>query len=333
MSRKIVVIGSLNLDLVAKVARMPAEGETLTGLGFATYPGGKGANQAVAAALLGGDVVMVGRVGKDGFGEQLRGALHGAGVDTSCVREVAGSSGTAVILVTPFGGNSIVVIPGANGTISPQELELHAEVIEGASIVLAQLEVPLETVVRAAELAAARGVPFVLDPAPAQGLPPEFLKNVTWLTPNETETMILLQSLGHEWNGNLEDEAGIAEAAVKLLATGVRNVILKLSGRGVYLRGVDVVGHFVDAAKVQVVDTTAAGDTFNGAFAYALTEGAEPSDAARFACFAAAISVTRPGAQPSMPHLEEVRALIQAIGPPDGDVLREFPVQLVQDEG
>jgi ribokinase len=330
MSRKIVVIGSLNLDLVAKVARMPTEGETLTGLGFATYPGGKGANQAVAAALLGGDVAMVGRVGTDNFGEQLREALNGAGVNSSCVRETPGSSGTAVILVTPGGANSIVVIPGANGAISPQELDLHAGVIEGASIVLAQLEVPLETVVHAAELAATHGVPFVLDPAPAQGLPLELLKNVTWLTPNETETMILLQSLGHEWNGDLEDEAGIAEAAEKLLATGVRNVILKLSSRGVYLRGRDVVGRFVDAPKVKVVDTTAAGDTFNGAFAYALTEKADPVDAARFACFAAAVSVTRPGAQPSMPHLDEVRALIKAIGPPDGEVLREFPVQLGQ---
>ena len=333
MPRKIVVIGSLNLDLVAKVPRMPMEGETLTGLGFATYPGGKGANQAVAAAFLGGDVVMVGRVGTDSFGAQLREALNRAGVDSSHVRETPGSSGTAVILVTPVGANSIVVIPGANGAISPQELDSHAGVIEGASIVLAQLELPIETVMHAAELATAHGVPFVLDPAPAQGLPLEFLKHVTWLTPNETETMILLQSLGHQWNGDLEDDAGIAEAAEKLLATGVQNVILKLSSRGVYLRGRDVAGRFVDAAKVQVVDTTAAGDTFNGAFAYALTQKADPADAARFACFAAAISVTRSGAQPSMPHLDEVRALIKAIGSPDGDVLREFQVQLIQDEG
>ncbi len=330
MSRKIVVIGSLNLDLVAKVSRMPTEGETLPGMGFTTYPGGKGANQAVAAALLGGDVAIVGRVGTDGFGKQLRDALNGTGMDTSCVHETAGSSGVAVILVTPHGGNSIVVIPGANGVLSAQELELHAGMIESANIVLAQLEIPIETVVRAAELTAAGGVTFVLDPAPAQGLPAELLKNVTWLTPNETETIALLHSLGYEWNGHTADEVGIADAAEKLLATGVRNVILKLSGRGVYLRGRDVPGRFVDAVKVQAVDTTAAGDSFNGAFAYALAEGAEPVEAARFACAAAAVSVTRPGAQPSMPRLGEVRALLAAAALHDETPPHEFSVRFAQ---
>ncbi|MDE1155369.1 MAG: ribokinase [Acidobacteriaceae bacterium] len=303
---KIVVVGSLNLDLVASVPRMPAEGETMLGGNFATYPGGKGANQAVAAARLGGSVSMVGRLGQDGFAQQLREALGAAQVDMHAVLEVAGASGTAVILVTPQGHNSIVVIPGANHGLTPEALEIHRALLRDASVLLAQLEVPLETVERLGALAAEFGIPFVLDPAPAQALSPAILRTVTWLTPNETETAILLRHLG------VEDAASGAEAAAeKLLASGVRNVILKLGEKGVYLAGADVRPQFVKPFRVQAVDSTAAGDAFNGGFAYALMQGMEPVEAARFACAVAAVSVTRAGAQPSMPVLSEVLALLE----------------------
>jgi ribokinase len=308
--KSIVVVGSLNLDLVAYISRMPAEGETLTGNDFATFPGGKGANQAVAAARLGANVSMVGRLGDDGFGEQLRQALKKDNVDATAVLSVDKPTGSAVILVTDKGGNSIVVIPGANHALTPAELDKHASVLQSASVVLAQLEVPMETVVRLGEIAAEHDIPFILDPAPAQELPAELLKNVTWITPNETETQLLLGYLGQPMGNEIADEASASIAADRLLATGVRNVILKLGSRGVYLKGADVDGVRVQPFQVQAVDTTAAGDAFNGGFAYALTQGETPAEAARFACAVAAVSVTRAGAQPSMPTLEDVTKLL-----------------------
>jgi len=308
--KSIVVVGSLNLDLVAYISRMPAEGETLTGNDFATFPGGKGANQAVAAARLGANVSMVGRLGDDGFGEQLRQALKKDNVDATAVLSVDKPTGTAVILVTDKGGNSIVVIPGANHALTPAELDKHASVLQSASVVLAQLEIPMETVVRLGEIAAEHDIPFILDPAPAQELPAELLKNVTWITPNETETQLLLGYLGQPMGNEIADEASASIAADRLLATGVRNVILKLGSRGVYLKGADVDGVRVQPFQVQAVDTTAAGDAFNGGFAYALTQGETPAKAARFACAVAAVSVTRAGAQPSMPTLEDVTKLL-----------------------
>jgi ribokinase len=308
--KSIVVVGSLNLDLVAYISRMPAEGETLTGNDFATFPGGKGANQAVAAARLGANVSMVGRLGDDGFGEQLRQALKKDNVDATDVLSVDKPTGSAVILVTDKGGNSIVVIPGANHALTPAELDKHASVLQSASVVLAQLEVPMETVVRLGEIAAEHDIPFILDPAPAQELPAELLKNVTWITPNETEMQLLLGYLGQPMGNEIADETSASIAADRLLATGVRNVILKLGSRGVYLKGADVDGVRVQPFQVQAVDTTAAGDAFNGGFAYALTQGETPAEAARFACAVAAVSVTRAGAQPSMPTLEDVTKLL-----------------------
>lgn len=305
--KNIVVVGSINLDLVAQVARMPQEGETMLGEEFATYPGGKGANQAVAAARLGAKTVMVGRLGDDLFATQLQAALESAGVDASAVKRIPGPSGSAVILVTKAGGNSIVVIPGANAELQPEDLEQHRALFAEAGVILAQLEVPLETVERLAQIAGELNVPLVLDPAPAQALSAETLKHTTWLTPNETETQILLSGL----DGN-EEGLGQAEAAAeRLLATGVRNVILKMGERGVYLAGADVESCYVQPYRVQAVDTTAAGDAFNGGFAYALTQGMAPREAAQFACAVAAVSVTRHGAQPSMPTLEEVNLLQQ----------------------
>jgi ribokinase len=309
--KKIVVVGSINLDLVAYVPRMPAEGETIVGNDFATYPGGKGANQAVAAARLGGDVVMIGRLGQDHFAKQLLQALEDAGVNTACVLNVAKPSGSAVILVTAEGGNSIVVIPGANHQLHAADLDQHLDALRGAAVILAQLEIPIDTVQHLGELAATLCVPFILDPAPAQALSPNILRNVTWLTPNESETSNILTHLGYPMEDLLGDDA-ISAASERLLATGARNVILKLGSRGVYLSGKDVPSTYIAPYRVDAVDTTAAGDAFNGGFAYGLTQGMPPVEAARFACAVAAISVTRAGAQPSMPTLAEVNTLTSA---------------------
>lgn len=309
--KKIVVVGSINLDLVTYVPRMPAEGETIVADNFATYPGGKGANQAVAAARLGGEVVMIGRVGEDEFGKQLMRDLMGAGVDTQAVLSAPKPSGSAVILVTPHGGNSIVVIPGANHELRAVDLDQHRDTLQAAAVILAQLEIPIETVERLGELAAALGVPFILDPAPAQALSPNILRNVTWLTPNESETSSILRDLGYPMD-QLVGQDAISAASEHLLAAGVRNVILKLGSRGVYLAGKDVASTHIAPYHVEAVDTTAAGDAFNGGFAYGLTHGISPIESARFACAVAAISVTRAGAQPSMPTLAEVSALTGA---------------------
>ena len=310
MKKKIVVVGSINLDLVATVSHMPGIGETLMGEGFATYSGGKGANQAVAASRLGAEVAMVGHLGNDLFAERLRHGLNEAGVNTEHVRQVDEPSGCAVILVIPQGGNSIVVIPGANSSLRPEHLEEHVELLRSAGVILAQLEVPLETVQRLGRLAAQLHIPFVLDPAPAQMLSAELLQTVTWLTPNESETRSILKDLNHPIADDTIDDDALPIVASRILATGVRNIILKLGTRGIYLAGKDVPTSFIPTYQVQAVDTTAAGDAFNGGFAYALTQGMEPLDAARFACAVAAVSVTRVGAQPSMPTLSQVEELL-----------------------
>jgi len=302
MRKKIVVVGSINLDLVASVQRMPVAGETITGQAFSTYPGGKGANQAVGAAKLGGNVVMIGRLGEDVFAPQLLDALASVGIATHCVENVAGPSGSAVIMVTPEGNNSIVVIPGANDALQPEQLDLDE--LRSAALILSQLEIPLPTVERLAHLAAEFGVPFMLDPAPARSLPQSLLQNVTWLTPNESETQILLHHLGG--GESIQPEA----AAKHLLNTGIRNVILKMGSKGVFLSGSDVTSTYLPSFRVEAVDTTAAGDAFNGGFAYALTEGMKPIEAARFANAVAAISVTQVGAQPSMSVLVEVETML-----------------------
>jgi ribokinase len=306
MPKSIVVVGSINLDLVARVNRIPDRGETLTGLDFSTYCGGKGANQAVALARLGAPARMIGKLGDDGFAKQLRDGLEHAGVDISCLQYTTGSSGTALITTSAEGDNTIVVSPGANGKLLPEDLELHREHITHASMVLGQLEIPSETTECLGRLARSAGIPFILDPAPAYPLSPDLLQNVTWLTPNETEAQLLLQA---HFPGL--PPCSPPEAAKHLLELGVKNVILKLGARGVYLAGADVESTYVDAFHVHVVDTTAAGDAFNGAFAFALSENKmAPRDAAHFACAVAALSVTRAGAQTSMPDLAACEAFI-----------------------
>jgi ribokinase len=306
MQRSIVVVGSLNLDLVARVDRFPALGETIVGLDFQTHCGGKGANQAVALARLGASVKMIGKLGSDPFAAQLRDSADRAGIDTSYVENVPGSSGIALITISIDGNNTILIIPGANGSLLPEDIDRHREQLANASMVLGQLEIPSETTEYLGQVVHSLGIPFLLDPAPAYALSQELVRCVTWLTPNETETMLLLGI-----DPSAQSSYSAPEAAERLLGLGVRNVILKLGGRGVYLAGKDVDPAFVRSYPVAPVDTTGAGDAFNGAFAFALVDlEMTPKKAAEFACCAAALSVTKAGAQASMPTLAECESFL-----------------------
>jgi ribokinase len=305
MQKPIVVVGSINLDLVANTDRIPQVGETVIGRSFTTFFGGKGANQAVAAARLGYPVSMVGNVGDDAFGTQLRNGLADAGVNTEYVATVEGSSGTALITTGRNGENSIVVVPGANAHLTPKSLERAALFLKQAGFILAQLEIPLETIEYLAEFAERNDIPFMLDPAPARALPASLLNRVSWLTPNETETRELLRA-------NLEDSEQSANAAAdQLLSRGVKNVVLKLGSRGCVVAKASQSKHLIPAFSVKAIDTTAAGDAFNAGFAVALLRGYSAFDSGVFASAVAAISVTRPGAQPSMPQVDEVEKFLQ----------------------
>ncbi|HEX4165115.1 MAG TPA: ribokinase [Bryobacteraceae bacterium] len=300
----IVVIGSLNADLVQRVSRLPRPGETITGSELVIVPGGKGANQAYAAARLGGDVHMIGQVGEDAFGPALIHHLAAAGVDTSGIQNCSTATGTAVILVLPNGENVIIIAPGANGKLSPDLATDRLAVIERGSIVLLQLEIPLETIEVCLATARERGAITILDPAPAQVLSPTLLAMVDYLTPNQTEAAFLLKA---EREASSPQEA--EDAARKLLLQGPSNVILKLGELGVVIADTAACAH-VPGFSVKAVDSTAAGDTFNGALAFALSHNTPLLEAARFANAAAAISVTRHGAQSSIPDLSEVRSLL-----------------------
>ena len=309
--KPIVVIGSINMDLVARTPRIPAAGETLTGTGFVTTPGGKGANQAVAAARLSASahpypdahVQMIGAVGQDVFGEALLHTLTVAGVDTSAVAQIHGPSGVAQIQVADSGENSIIVVPGANGKVTPALIDEDKERIQNAGLVLCQLEIPLDTVLAVCELCADADVPVILDPAPAAPLPDAIWPLVTWFTPNETEAALYTGS-------NLPAE----DAARLLLNKGLKGVILKRGSQGSYIATASGESTLVPAFPVEAIDTVAAGDCFNGAFAVALLEGNSPAAAARFAAAAAAISVTRRGAQAAMPTRAEVDAFLATRG-------------------
>ena len=306
MPKRLLVVGSINLDLVASSKRIPLPGETVSGNTFHTFPGGKGANQAVAAGKLGALVSMIGRIGNDAFGTQLRASLEAASVDTKAVEVVPTSSGIALITTAEDGQNAIVVVPGANGELSPRELEKHLDVIREAGIILAQLEIPLETIEYLATIAKRENIPLMLDPAPARELPASLLASVDWLTPNETETQTLLQRAGFE----LRSE-NVKDAAQQLLSKGCRNVLLKLGDRGCYVALGTGEHTLVPAYRVKAVDTTAAGDAFNGAFATAMVRGSGAVASVKFAAAVAAISVTRHGAQPSMPTQAEVEAFLR----------------------
>lgn len=303
MRKPIVVVGSLNLDLVIHAERIPLQGETVPGSGYDESLGGKGANQAVGVAKLGARVCMVGKVGSDDYGQRLLTGVSEAGVDISNISRTDGSSGLAVITHAGSGANTIVVIPGANAKLDVLEIEKAGDAIRTASALLLQLETPMDSVVRAAQIADEAGVPVILDPAPAQDLPVELVSLVTWITPNETEAARLL----HE-STELPPEI----AADRLLAMGARNVVLKRGEHGCFVKGKDCSpGAHVAAFVSKAVDTTAAGDCFNAAFATRLAVGDTPAEAARYANAAASISVTRHGAQASMPNAKEVEALLE----------------------
>src|SRR6185503_5333938 len=306
MLKPIVVVGSINLDLVARAHHIPRPGETIIGSDFQTFYGGKGANQAVAAAKLGHPTFMVGNVGDDSFGSELRQALKDVGVKTDGVKTVPGSSGVALITIGSGGENNIVVVPGANALLTPDQLEEAAPVLRQAGFILAQLEIPLDTVEYLGEFAAKNEIPLMLDPAPARDLPAALLKNVNWLTPNESETEILVKA---DVRG--DDPASTSSAAEQLLASGPQHVLLKLGAHGCFIAERDKPQQVIPAFPIKAVDSTAAGDAFNAAFAVGLLRGESPSESARFACAVAAISVSRHGAQPSMPTLEEVEAFLE----------------------
>jgi len=306
MTRSVIVVGSINFDLVARAQHIPKPGETIIGSSFQTFHGGKGANQAVAAAKLGYPTYMVGNVGHDAFGPQLRQALSEAKVNTSAVTTVEGSSGVALITIAAGGENNIVVVPGANGLLSPEQLEKATPVLEQAGFLLAQLEIPLETVEYLATFAEQHQIPLMLDPAPARDLPQSLLRRVEWLTPNESETEILLR---RAVDG--DKDSAIFAAADELLELGPRNVLLKLGARGCLVAERDQDRQFIPAFLINAVDSTAAGDAFNAAFAVALLRGQSTLESARYACAVAGISVSRYGAQPSMPTSTEVEEFIQ----------------------
>jgi ribokinase len=298
--KAIVVVGSINTDLVATTPRLPRPGETITGSCFATFQGGKGANQAVAAAQLGATVTLIGKVGSDAFGSTSIHALQSRGVQCDHVAQEPGDSGVAVITVDASGQNSIVVIPGSNAHVTPDFVESKRSVIREAAIVLAQLEIPLGTVLRLARICREERVPFMLDPAPAIALPPELFTLCDWFTPNETEAAFYAQA----------PFVPPPQAAAALHALGVQNVVLKLGQRGAYIDGPAQSSHQVPSIPVKAVDTTAAGDTFNAAFSAALVDGKDIPTCGLFAAAAAALSVTRAGAQSSMPSLAEVLAVL-----------------------
>ncbi|MGA9039364.1 MAG: ribokinase [Terriglobales bacterium] len=307
MRKRIVVVGSMNLDLVAATQRIPLRGETVAGASFHSFPGGKGANQAVAAARLGGAVSLIGKVGEDAFGAQLKESLRESGVDTAAIGTVPGSSGVALITTDATGDNSITIVAGANAQLTCEDLDTNLALIRSAGILLTQLEIPLETVEHLASIAAREKIPLVLDPAPARRLPPSLLKSVDWLTPNETETCSLLG-----WPAQELAEERLEDAANTLLLCGCKNVILKLGARGCYLALADGTRRLIPAYRVRALDTTAAGDAFNGALGVALLAGKDPVSSASWASAVAAVSVTRHGAQPSMPTPAEVEAFLES---------------------
>ncbi len=304
MNRNIVVAGSLNADLVQRVERFPSAGETVVGSDLSIVPGGKGANQACAAALLGGNVKMIGQVGNDPFGPILIDSLARANVDVSCIQVSATATGTASILVSASGENLIVISPGANGTLTPDAIAGRLAAIEPESILLTQLEVPLATTELCLRMARERKALTIFDPAPAQALPPELLASVDFLTPNQTEAALLLGS-----NREIESYEDAEQASHELLARGPSVVILKLGRLGAVVATRDAL-YRVPGFAVKALDSTAAGDTFNGALAAALAEGRPLEQAIQFANAAGAISVTRHGAQSSIPHRAEVDAFL-----------------------
>jgi ribokinase len=298
-SARIMVVGSSNTDMIIKLRRIPRPGETLMGGEFITAAGGKGANQAVAASRAGGKVSLIARIGRDNLGDQALAGLIKDRIDVSHVmRDSRHASGAALIFVADNGENSIAVAGGANGFLSPADIRRAGATIVRADVLLMQLETPLETVRAAARIAVAKGVTVILNPAPAQALPDDLLRHVSILTPNESEAELLTGI-------KLNSIAAAEKAAAKLRRRGVKIAVLTLGARGALIANDDGT-RLIPGFRVKAVDTTAAGDVFNGVLAVALTEGRAIDDAVAMASAAAAISVTRWGAQPSAPKRAEI---------------------------
>lgn len=303
MPAKVVVVGSLNMDLVTRASRLPRAGETLIGQTFSTVPGGKGANQAVASARLGADVSMIGCVGTDAYGTQLREALRVEGIDCQAVSTVDGSSGVALIVVDDSSQNAIVIVAGSNGELTPASLQAFDSVLQAADVIVCQLEVPMNTVGYALKRGRELGKTVILNPAPASApLPAEWYASIDYLIPNESEAGAL--------SGVTVDSIDSAKAAAtQLIQAGAGKVIITLGSQGALFSDGQGFEHLL-APKVRAVDTTAAGDTFVGGFAAALANGKSEAEAIRFGQVAAALSVTRAGAQPSIPTLHDVQGFV-----------------------
>ena len=297
--KKIVVLGSTNTDMVISGKKIPVPGETISGGKFLMNPGGKGANQAVAVARLSakkGACTFVAKVGNDLFGRETAVRMKKDSIDAKLIVDKREPSGTALILVDPKGQNVISVALGSNGTLSPKDIAPYRRDIESAAALLMQLETPMETVLAAAKWAKAAGVPVILNPAPAAKLPKELYRCLEWITPNETEAALLT-------GVKVTDAKSAAKAVDVFLKRGVKHVAITMGVKGVYCGDCR---ELYPAKKVKAVDCVAAGDTFNGAFVVALAEGKSCKDAIAFAQKAAAISVTRPGAQSSVPWRKEL---------------------------
>lgn len=296
---KIVVIGSTNMDMVVKSQHIPEPGETVLGGDFLMNPGGKGANQAISIARLGADVSFVTKVGKDMFGRQSSQSFEEEGIGTDGILfDETASSGVALITVDELGENSIVVAPGASLTLSPKDVEAFLNSRSDVSIILIQLEIPMETVKFAVEYASSRGIKVIVNPAPANALVPELFQMIDIITPNTNEAEMLTGI-------KIEDIDSAKEAAEALHHKGVKNVAVTLGANGVVLCQEGEVT-YIPAVKVEAVDTTAAGDVFNGALTFAISEGWDFVRAARFASKTAAITATRMGAQSSIPYRREL---------------------------
>jgi ribokinase len=301
---KVVVVGSINTDMTVRVPRIPAPGETVLGRDFQISGGGKGANQAVAAARAGGAVTFVTALGTDDLGERAIANLVREGIDIGLVRRVPGApSGVALILVDERGENSIAVAAGANSELRPEDVEPLAQTLEDGDVILLQLEIPLVTVEAAMRVAVQHHARIILNPAPAQPLPDTILAAVSLLTPNEWEVEQLTGVISR-------GQVPLSRAAEALHDHGVRSVLITLGARGVFASA-DGVQELVPAFRVEAVDTTAAGDVFNGTLAVALVEGQSLRDAVRFSNAAAALSVTRMGAQASAPWRAEIEAFLR----------------------
>ncbi len=299
--KKIIVVGSSNVDLTVRVRRLPLPGETIRGATLLRTNGGKGANQAVAAARLGADVVFITCLGNDASGGMLSAQFAADGIDTSCIKLSATPTGTALIFVDDNAENCIAVAPGSNNDLLPADIDAARSTMEGASYLLVQLVIPMPTVVRAVELAHSLGIKTIMNPAPMNPVPEDLFSRIWLITPNQTEAEQLT-------GVHVESEDDAARAAEVLFAKGIKNVIVTMGSKGSLVCTPEG-REFVPSRKVKAIDTTGAGDVYNGALVAALSQGKSLIEAARIATLASSIAVTRMGAQTSAPYANEIESL------------------------